>query len=47
MGISVLIVGDEDYPSTNNISRSLLRTELAFKDAGILDHNGFHNSECN
>ena len=34
-------VGDEDYPSTNNISRSLLRTELAFKDAGILDHNGF------
>ena len=34
-------VGDEDYPSTNNISRSLLRTELAFKDAGILDNNGF------
>ncbi|WP_118811556.1 hemagglutinin repeat-containing protein [Haemophilus haemolyticus] len=34
-------VGDEDYPSTNNISRSLLRTELAFKDARILDHNGF------
>ena len=34
-------VGDADYPSTNNISRSLLRTELAFKDAGILDNNGF------
>ena len=34
-------VGDEDYRSTNNISRSLLRTELAFKDAGILDNNGF------
>ena len=34
-------VGDEDYPSTNNISRSLLRTELAFKEAGILDRNGF------
>ena len=40
-GYKRINVGDEDYPSTNNISRSLLRTELAFKDAGILDNNGF------